>query len=272
MCRWATSEQLIIYTSNRLIGEIGQYYYRHRFYHAQLGRFCSRDPIGYKGGSNLSLYLGSQPTVARDPFGRNGDHHVAQGDMPERFSVSGALGIIQGIMQIDASMLENPPLPGFVTPGEILEGVIDKRYIGAQLHLWDTQKRNRCGPDNSGIRVWASARRISEHVVRSYDDDDETFVDQVQKDVTRYWTWDKPSQEVTTRDFFDFAGFAHVDWSHTQEMQVASYAVAILCRCANVPSDYLSVIDVVLYTLQIHKFYEWTPRPERSQRMDRQCC
>ena len=40
------------------------------YYHAQLGRFVSRDPIGYQGGDrNLHGYVESRPTVSRDPFG-----------------------------------------------------------------------------------------------------------------------------------------------------------------------------------------------------------
>ena len=40
------------YTGRQLDTETGLYYYRHRMYHAQLGRFCSRDPIGYEGSES----------------------------------------------------------------------------------------------------------------------------------------------------------------------------------------------------------------------------
>jgi len=46
------------------------YQFRHRYYHAQLGRFISRDPIGYDGGdANLYRYVGNRPTNAVDPSG-----------------------------------------------------------------------------------------------------------------------------------------------------------------------------------------------------------
>ncbi len=43
------------YTGRQLDAETGLYYYRARFFAAQLGRFCSRDPIGYEG-RDVNLY------------------------------------------------------------------------------------------------------------------------------------------------------------------------------------------------------------------------
>jgi RHS repeat-associated protein len=58
------------YTGRRLDFESGLYYYRNRYYHAQLGRFVSRDPIGYDGGSlDLYEYVGGRALVALDPLG-----------------------------------------------------------------------------------------------------------------------------------------------------------------------------------------------------------
>jgi RHS repeat-associated protein len=58
------------YTGRRLDGETGLYYYRHRVYHARLGRFGSRDPIGYAGGDlSLYLYAVSNPSTFWDPSG-----------------------------------------------------------------------------------------------------------------------------------------------------------------------------------------------------------
>ncbi len=40
------------------------------YYHAQLGRFLNRDPIGYRAGdANVYRYVGNRPTGSVDPFG-----------------------------------------------------------------------------------------------------------------------------------------------------------------------------------------------------------
>lgn len=38
-------------------------------YHPELGRFVSRDPVGYEDGFNLFRYVGDRPTNAIDPTG-----------------------------------------------------------------------------------------------------------------------------------------------------------------------------------------------------------
>jgi RHS repeat-associated protein len=48
----------------------GLYYYRARYYHPQLGRFVSEDPIGFGGGDwNLYAYVRNNPVCCRDPLG-----------------------------------------------------------------------------------------------------------------------------------------------------------------------------------------------------------
>ena len=59
----------LLYTGRRLYAGSGVYNFRNRFYHAQLGRFLNRDPIGYAGGMNLYEYVGGMPTYYVDPWG-----------------------------------------------------------------------------------------------------------------------------------------------------------------------------------------------------------
>jgi RHS repeat-associated protein len=48
----------------------GVYYYRARYYHPQLQRFISEDPIGFAGGDpNLYAYVMNAPTRFTDPLG-----------------------------------------------------------------------------------------------------------------------------------------------------------------------------------------------------------
>ena len=37
------------------------YYYRNRYYEPQLGRFISRDSVGFAGGTNTYAYVGNSP-------------------------------------------------------------------------------------------------------------------------------------------------------------------------------------------------------------------
>jgi len=49
--------------------DLGLHYMRNRWYDPSLGRFLSKDPIGYAGGSNLYSYCGGDPINFSDPSG-----------------------------------------------------------------------------------------------------------------------------------------------------------------------------------------------------------
>jgi RHS repeat-associated protein len=58
------------FTGREFDAETGLFHYRNRYYHAQLGRFLSRDPIGYAGSQwNLYEYVSSDPLSGLDPLG-----------------------------------------------------------------------------------------------------------------------------------------------------------------------------------------------------------
>ena len=59
----------VLFTGREWEPEVGIYYYRARFYHPGVGRFLSRDPIGYVDGLNLYAYVGNNPLNWRDPLG-----------------------------------------------------------------------------------------------------------------------------------------------------------------------------------------------------------
>ena len=62
-----------LYTGRELDPETGLMYYRARYYDSELGRFVSRDPIGYDGGTwNLFEYSASNAVLLVDPFGLDG--------------------------------------------------------------------------------------------------------------------------------------------------------------------------------------------------------
>ncbi len=57
------------YTGQQLIGELGLYHYKARFYSPSLGRFLQTDPIGYKDDVNLYAFVGNNPGNRIDPTG-----------------------------------------------------------------------------------------------------------------------------------------------------------------------------------------------------------
>ncbi len=60
----------LLYTGRRIDPATGLQLNRNRFYHQQLGRWVSRDPIGYDGGDmNLYGYVGPKIITLLDPFG-----------------------------------------------------------------------------------------------------------------------------------------------------------------------------------------------------------
>jgi len=62
-------ENVTLFTGRELDLETILYYYRARYYHAGLGRFVSRDSLGYDGGYNLLQYASASPVSLLDPYG-----------------------------------------------------------------------------------------------------------------------------------------------------------------------------------------------------------
>ncbi|MCF6250771.1 MAG: RHS repeat-associated core domain-containing protein [Methylococcaceae bacterium] len=61
------NEQL--FTGRQLDVNTGLYYYRARYYDAEIGRFISEDPLGFQAGVNFYAYVGNNPVNFNDPSG-----------------------------------------------------------------------------------------------------------------------------------------------------------------------------------------------------------
>ena len=64
------AEPMFQYTGREWDAEAGLYYYRARWYDAETGRFVGEDPLSFAAGdTNLSRYVGNNPTNFTDPSG-----------------------------------------------------------------------------------------------------------------------------------------------------------------------------------------------------------
>ncbi|WP_454283842.1 RHS repeat-associated core domain-containing protein [Ralstonia pickettii] len=72
------------YTGQQLLGDLGLYYYKGRFYSPTLGRFLQTDPIGYKDDENLYAYVGNNPVNRTDPTGLS---FVQTGSTDHRYQI-----------------------------------------------------------------------------------------------------------------------------------------------------------------------------------------
>ena len=57
------------FTGRRYDPKSELYYYRARYYNAEIGRFLQPDPIGYIDGMNMYAYVGNNPLTWIDPSG-----------------------------------------------------------------------------------------------------------------------------------------------------------------------------------------------------------
>jgi len=68
----ATYDNAILYCGHHHDAETSLYHVRNRMHHSQLGRWLTRDPLGYVDGMSLYQYCGSKPTVRLDELGLAG--------------------------------------------------------------------------------------------------------------------------------------------------------------------------------------------------------
>ncbi len=71
----------VTFTAREALGDsLGFYYYRHRIYDPNTGRFTSEDPLGFVDGPNRYIYCVNNPLLFLDPFGREKDEYCQNMD------------------------------------------------------------------------------------------------------------------------------------------------------------------------------------------------
>lgn len=144
------------------------YYYRHRFYDSQLGRFLSRDPSLYDGSRwNLYAYVNNSPLAQVDPSGLVlGRTHVIPSDYPFCRAKCKRKGMVSAGVTLDSIQIglgfvlhrrnrhcrPTPENCGNCTPQQMayLKGAQDKPCKGAGKpkmtmtckELWIAQHKN----------------------------------------------------------------------------------------------------------------------------------
>lgn len=112
---------------------------RHRFFHFKLGRWLSRDPIGYRGGINLYAYVRSDPLNFLDPLGLDSSR-CWRGAL-------GGIAFVGGLLLVGAALAATSPLWG-------IAGIVAGGYaiVAGGTNLIDAAKDNpeRYLPNNLG--------------------------------------------------------------------------------------------------------------------------
>lgn len=112
--------QPFTYTSREWDKETGLYYYRARYYDPMVGRFISKDPIGFRGGTNIYAYVQNNPVNWIDPTGLLCTYSQSAGQLTctndctgdQYLTCTGYAGNGDGLNNSDAQDQENVgPLP-----------------------------------------------------------------------------------------------------------------------------------------------------------------
>ena len=172
----------------------GLVYLRNRWYDPNVGRFLSRDPIGFQGGWNLYGYARNRPTVLRDPSGK----------FPW-LGVVGALVADYVIKKYVAPWVREQINPdGDESDGQTIDETVDRAVDDAM---------DRAGSginaieDSSGNELREVAKDATKELVKNTikdavgksvtegsSDEDDTFVDQMTQEEAeryeRYWSQD----------------------------------------------------------------------------------
>ena len=118
----------------RYDAETQNYYVRNRYYLPTLGRWLTRDPIGYQGGINLYEYAFDAPSTRLDPSGLQGWGAPPWGSMytppPTSIADTNLYSTGSGVAPLPNTGPNYPSGPDF---GKILLGKLAGYSIGSSV-------------------------------------------------------------------------------------------------------------------------------------------
>ena len=137
-----TSTNPFLYTGQEFDSETGFYHLRARHYAPSLGKFLSRDPIGYSAGTNCYSYCSGDPINASDPSGLI-EPEVIQ------IEVQAVPAVAAGVQL--AKQAAKSPYPYIKVGGLVLLGAYSSFKVGQQIgyafqsgqDIWDLDWRDR---------------------------------------------------------------------------------------------------------------------------------
>lgn len=98
------------YTGREWDGLSGLYYYRARYYDAEVGRFVSEDPLGFQAGINFYIYCSGNPVSCNDPSGLFDAEQFGEGLFNTAIGGVGVYYSVVGLMTGTVATLAPEPL------------------------------------------------------------------------------------------------------------------------------------------------------------------
>ena len=132
--------------------ETGLVYCKARYYAPSLGRFISRDPIGFSGGINLYAYCNDDPVNYADPLGRDGYFAQAWGFFKGECSALNPVNMAKGLYGLEESCLDDYLDNGL--RGKPYADAISK--MGDSLAFWNKDDAEQAGQGFMGCVLIAT--------------------------------------------------------------------------------------------------------------------
>jgi RHS repeat-associated protein len=161
----------LLFTGREWDAECSLFHYRARTYSPTLGRFLSRDPLGYVDGMNLYEYVRGNPLINVDP---SGEFNLAAGITLIVVVAAGTAIIVWAGLQAQEEMRKTAAftvVKQYMAETNKKHGVIDKAKMpemtqsaldvitqGYSLEYWNAYIQFACKSNNINIALWFSAK------------------------------------------------------------------------------------------------------------------